>query len=268
MNGYYKGKVAVVTGAASGIGLGLTTGLLQRGAAAVFMADNNEENLKRESGSLDGRFPGKALPVPTNVTAQEQVETLIQKAKAHAGHLDLVFNNAGVGVTIPTEQVTFDIWRRAMDLNFMGIVYGTYSAIPIMREQKSGHIVNTASITGLVPIPYQAVYAATKGAVIMMTESLQYELENEGLSFSVVCPANVATSIFGNTPPPPDAIPVEEAVDYILAEVEKKAIEIILPQLARNLAKTYRENRADFDTWSRGLADTRRENYRTKGTYY
>ena len=268
MNEYYGDKVAVVTGAASGIGLGLTTGLLQRGAAAVFMADNNGENLERESAALNGLFGGRTVPVRTDVTSAEQVEALIRGAKEHAGHLDFVFNNAGAGVTCPTEQITFDIWRRAIDLNQMGIVHGTYAAIPIMREQKSGHIVNTASITGLVPVPYQAVYAATKAAVVMMTESLQYELENEGISFSVVCPANVATAIFGSVPPPPDAIPVDEAVEYILAEVGKKSLEIILPQLARDFAKGYREDRPQFDAWVRQLADTRRENYRTKGTYY
>ena len=80
-------------------------------------------------------------------------------------------------MTYPTEEITFEIWKFIMDLNFMGVVYGTYSAIPIMREQGSGHIVNTASIVGRVPAPYQAVYAASKSAVIAMTESLQYELE-------------------------------------------------------------------------------------------
>lgn len=268
MNGYYQDKVAAVTGAASGIGLGITAGLLQRGAKAVFMADKNEDALNRESAALNARFGAKAFPVPTDVTSQKQVEAFIQKAKAHAGHLDFVFNNAGVGVTIPTEQVTFDIWRKAIDLNFMGVVYGTYAAIPFMREQKSGHIVNTASIAGLIPVPYQAVYAATKAAVLMMTESLQYELECEGLSFSVVCPGNVATGIFGNLPPPPDAVSVEEAVEYIFAEMEKKSLEIVFAQNVRDFAELYRKDRSAFDALARSIAEQRRENYRTKGTYY
>lgn len=171
-------------------------------------------------------------------------------------------------MTLPTEQVTFDLWRKAVDVNLMGVVYGTYAAIPIMREQKSGHIANTASIAGLVPVPYQAVYTATKGAVLMMTQSLQYELEHEGLSFSVLCPGNVATPIFGNSPPPPDAIPVEEAVDYILAEMEKRSLEIVFPEKPRDFARHYRENRPAFDALARSIADERRESYRTKGTYY
>ncbi|MFA5473423.1 MAG: SDR family oxidoreductase, partial [Aminobacteriaceae bacterium] len=198
----------------------------------------------------------------------EQVQKLIGSAKDLEGRLDLVFNNAGTGVTLPTEQITFEIWRFAVDLNLMGIVYGTYSAIPIMREQGFGHIVNAGSITGRVPVPYQAVYAATKSAVISMTESLQYELETEGLQFSVYCPANVRTPIFGTLTPPADSIGVDEAVDYIFGEMEKKSVLIILPESARQFDIAYREHKEMFEKLVRDLAAERRENYRTKGTYY
>ena len=101
-----------------------------------------------------------------------------------------------------------------------------------------------------------------------MTESLQYELEVEGLQFSVFCPGNVITSIFGSMTPPPDAVTVDEAVDYIFQELEKKSLIIIFPQNMREAEHLYRENRAEFDKMIRGLAAERRENYRTKGTYY
>ncbi len=268
MNGYYENKVSAVTGAASGIGLGLVEHLLAKGAAAVFMGDVKEENLTRESKRLNEQYPGKVFPVLADVTKQEQVAELVSRAKTFEGHLDFVFNNAGMGMTLPTEKITFEIWKFVVDLNLMGVVYGTYGAIPVMREQGFGHIVNTGSITGRVPVPYQAVYAATKAAVISMTESLQYELETEGLNFSVFCPGNVATAIFGDVPPPPDAVGVDEAVEHILAEVEKKSLLIIFPQTMRDFDATYRERREEFDVFARKLAAERRENYRTKGTYF
>jgi NAD(P)-dependent dehydrogenase (short-subunit alcohol dehydrogenase family) len=266
MSGYFENKVAVVTGAASGLGLGITEALLARGARAVFMADVNDENLARESKRLRSAG-GTVIPRHTDVTKLDQVEALIRAAKDFDGHLDFVFNNAGMGMTLPTEKITFDIWNFVVNLNLLGVVHGTYTAIPIMREQGFGHIVNTGSIAGRIPLPYQAVYAATKSAVISMTESLQYELEVEGLSFSVFCPANVRTAIFGEMAPPPDSITVEEAVEYVFAELEKKTIVIVLPEAARKFDRIYREQYEEFQRLAREMAAERRENYRTKGTY-
>jgi len=268
MSGYFENKVAAVTGAASGIALEMTEQLLKRGAKAVFMGDVKEENLTRESKRLEGKYPGKVFPMLTDVTERNQVARLIEGAAKYAGHLDFVCNIAGMGMTLPTEQITFEIWDYIIDLNLKGVVYGTYTAIPIMRKQGFGHIVNASSIAGLVPVPYQAVYAATKAAVISMTESLQYELEVEGLYFSVFCPHNVRTPIFGDMAPPADSIGVDEAVEYILQEIEKKSVVIVLPQSARDFYALYREHKEEFDKFARNLAAERRENYRTKGVYY
>lgn len=268
MNGYFENKVAAVTGAASGIALGMTEHLLSRGVLAVFMGDVKEENLAKEADRLRNLYPGKVFPLLTDVTKLEQVHELVQSARAFDGHLDFLFNIAGMGMTLPTEQITFEIWKFLIDLNIMGVVYGTYSAIPIMREQGFGHIINAGSIAGAIPIPFQAVYAATKGAVIRMTESLQYELENEGLQFTVFCPGNVRTAIFGDMAAPADSVSVDEAVEYIFGEMEKKSLNVIFPESMRQFEKLFREKREDFDKFSRQVADERRENYRTKGTYY
>jgi short-subunit dehydrogenase len=268
MSGYFHDKVAALTGAASGIALEMAEQMLAGGARAVFMGDFKEENLMNEARRLEKQYPGKVFPVLTDVTKREQVANLVESAAEYEGHLDFVCNVAGIGMTLPTEQITFEIWDSIIDLNIKGVVYGTYTAIPIMRKQGFGHIINAGSVAGLLPIPYQAVYAATKAAVISMTESLQYELETEGLQFSVFCPANVRTAIFGGLEPPPDSIGVDEAVKYILAEVERKSVLIVLPQNTRDFYDLYCRNRKDFDSLARKLAAERRENYRTKGTYF
>ena len=267
MSGYFFEKVAAVTGAASGIGLGLTEEILARGAAAVFMGDLKEENLARESARLEEKYPGKIFPVVTDVTRLEDVQNLVGKTADFNGKLDFIFNNAGVGMTLPTEQITFEIWRFLVDLNIMGVAHGTYCAIPIMKKQGCGHIVNAGSVAGLVPVAYQAVYAATKAAVISMTESLQYELEADGLSFSAYCPGNVVTGVFGEVAPPPDSISVREAVGYILGGVEEKKMLIPLPESVKGFYDLYRLRREDFDKFMRNMAAERRENYRTKGSY-
>jgi short-subunit dehydrogenase len=101
-----------------------------------------------------------------------------------------------------------------------------------------------------------------------MTESLQYELEVEGLNFSVICPGNIRTAIFGDQTPPPNSITVDDAVDYVFQELEKKSLIIILPKEMRDYDRLYREDRPEFDKIARTAAAERRENYRTKGTYY
>ncbi|MDD4734746.1 MAG: SDR family NAD(P)-dependent oxidoreductase [Kiritimatiellae bacterium] len=268
MSTVFENTVAVVTGAASGIGLGITEHLLRRGARGVFMGDFSEGPLMREAERLRQTYPERVFPVLTNVTEEKQVKTLIQSAEALEGHLDFVFNNAGAGATIPVEQTTFEIWKKVLDLNLMGVVYGTYTAIPIMRKQGFGHIVNTASLAGLLPIPYQPIYGASKSAIISMTESLQYELECEGLHFSVFCPSDIKTPIYGDLPPPPQAISVDEAITELLDAVEKRTLLIVLPESARALDQLYRTNRPAYDQMIRDMAAQRRENYKTKGTYY
>jgi short-subunit dehydrogenase len=268
MSGYYQDKVAALTGAASGIALEMTEQMLSRGAKAVSMGDFKEENLNREADRLEKLYPGKVFPMLTDVTKKEHINRLAENAANHAGHLDFFCNVAWIGMTLPTEQITFEIWDSIIDLNIKGVVYGTYTAIPIMRKQGFGHIVNAGSIAGLLPIPCQAVYAATKAAVISMTESLQYELETEGVQFSVFCPVNVRTAIFGGLEAPPDSIGVDEAVKYILTEVERKSVLIVLPQNTREFYNLYCRNRKDFDGLARKPAAERRENYRTKGTYF
>jgi len=265
MRAYYENKVAAITGAASGIGLAVTELLLENGAT-VFMADINAEGLRQQADRLNGIHPGKAIAVVTDVTKAEQVKALVEQAAAHAGHLDFLFNNAGIGATLPYEQITLEMWKVAMDVNLWSVIYGIHVALPIMRKQRHGHIVNTSSAAGVVAFPFQAVYSATKFAVAGMTQCLRYELWDENVRFTTVCPGNVATAIFkGAAKIPEDAVPADEAAKIILEGVARNENLIVFPEACRQLRRLPDEQ---LEAWLVNLSSERHENYRTKGTYF
>jgi NAD(P)-dependent dehydrogenase (short-subunit alcohol dehydrogenase family) len=271
---YFRGKGCVVTGAASGIGFALTDALLQAGAV-VFMADRDTKTLTSAVEQL-GTYAGRVHSMSVDVTNQGQVQHMVADAASRHGRLDVLFNNAGIGGTIQISEVTLEHWRRIIDINLWGVIYGIDAALPIMRKQGGGHIVNTASIAGLLPIPFQALYGATKYAVVGLSECLRFELEDEGIHLSVVCPGNVASRIFG-TPilgerieakPPADAIPAAEAAKTILAGVANKEGIIVLPEKFRQMWRQYWNSPEAFESILRDMARQRRSSYQSKGSYY
>jgi len=271
---YFRGKGCVVTGAASGIGFAVTEALLQVGAV-VFMADRDTKTLASAVEQLS-TYAERVQSMSVDVSNQEQVQHLVEDAASRHGRLDVLFNNAGIGVTIPIGEVTLEHWRRIIDINLWGVIYGIDAALPIMRRQGGGHIVNTASVAGLIPFPYQALYAASKYGVVGLSECLRFELEDEGIHFSVVCPGDVATRIYG-TPilgervevkPPPGAIPAEEAAQTILTGVANKEGIIVLPEKARQLWREYCKSPDSLETYLLELARQRRRALLSKGSYY
>lgn len=202
MKAYYQNKVAVVTGGASGIGLGLCELLLSFDAKAVVMADVNAANLTRECARLEATYPGKVLGVQTDVTKQDEVAALMRRAAAFGGgRIDMLFNNAGLGLMKPFDQTTDEDWARAFAINFYGALYGIRAVLPIMRAQGGGQIANTASGIGFLPMPYQTMYSATKAALIGLTGSLRAELWDENIRLNTVIPGTVATAIWKGKAP-------------------------------------------------------------------
>lgn len=202
MKEYYQNKVAVVTGGASGIGLALCEMLLSLDAKAVVMADINAENLARESARLQAAYPGKVLGVTTDVTKKEDVAALIHRAAAFGnGRIDILFNNAGLGLMKPFEETTDEDWGRAFAINFYGALYGIKAVLPVMRAQGGGQIANTASGIVFSPMPYQTMYSATKAALLALTSSLRAELWDDNIRFSTVIPGTVATAIWQGKAP-------------------------------------------------------------------
>jgi NAD(P)-dependent dehydrogenase (short-subunit alcohol dehydrogenase family) len=219
MEEYYVNKVAVVTGGASGIGLALCEMLLSFGAETVVMADVNADKLKKETARLDADCPGKVLGVQTDVTRQEQVVELIRRAAEFgSGRIDLLFNNAGLGLLKAFDETTDADWKFAYDVNFFGALYGIRAVLPIMRAQGGGHIANTASGIGFCPMAFQSMYSATKAALIAMTTSLRFEFWDENIRFSTVIPGTVATPIWEGHAPS-FAITPEESARGILKGV-------------------------------------------------
>ncbi len=261
---HFGGKVCVVTGAASGIGFAVSEALLRAGATVV-LADRDAGQLASAVDRLRGH-DGRVHSVPVDVTSQPQVQELVDGTGSRHGSLDFLFNNAGVGGTLPIAEATLEHWRRIVDLNLWGVIYGVHAALPVMRRQGSGHIVNTASLAGLVPFPYQSLYCTTKYGVVGMSECLRYELAADGIKVSVVCPGNVVSRIFSttimgevlDTKPPEDAIPAEEAARIILAGVANGEGIIAFPDKPRELWRRYASSPQDVEGYLRDLADQRR----------
>ncbi|OPX62186.1 MULTISPECIES: SDR family oxidoreductase [unclassified Methanoregula] len=236
MSNAFEGKIAVVTGGTSGIGGAVSEELLKRGAT-VWVIGSRQESVEKAKKSL-AAYP-KARFAAVDVTVGDQVKEMIGTCVRVDGRLDYLFNNAGIGMTHPSRHLTLDMWKKAVDLNLWGVIYGIHYALPVMLAQKGGHIVNTSSVAGIIAPPSQAVYCATKYAVTGMTESLRYEFSDQGISFTTVCPANVATAIFGSAEVPKEAIPADEAARIILDGVEKKEGLVIFPEFARNLYERF-----------------------------
>jgi NAD(P)-dependent dehydrogenase (short-subunit alcohol dehydrogenase family) len=192
----FQGKVAVVTGAASGIGRGLAERCAQEGMKVV-LADIEELALMRASQELKATG-AQVLAVLTDVSKVTDVEALAQKTMATYGTVHLLFNNAGVGAGTVIWESTLADWEWTLDVNLWGVIHGIRTFVPLMLEQQTeGHIVNTASIAGLTAGPGLGIYKVTKHGVVTLSETLYHELALRGsnIKVSVLCPGFVNTRI-------------------------------------------------------------------------
>ncbi|HOI58107.1 MAG: SDR family NAD(P)-dependent oxidoreductase [Methanoculleus sp.] len=273
---YYKDKVCIVTGANSGIGYAISEELAKRGAI-VYMAGRSPEKIAKAAGELSA-YGDRVRPLIMDVTKEEDVRKGIEGVVAEASRLDILFNNAGVGGTIPFEMATLEDWKTIIDTNLWSVIYGVHAAVPIMLEQGFGHIVNTSSIAGIVPPPFQALYSLTKYGVTGLTECLKYEYAEKGLHFSTICPANIATPIFnkgidgqarGDLRIPDDAYPADKAASLIADRVaEHKGIIVVPEEPYTDLWKGYILDRPEIEEWLQKMAHDRRVAFETGGTYF
>lgn len=199
-----KGRVAVVTGGANGIGFGLARRFVEEGMKVV-ICDVNVEELNRAVSALTDAG-GEVLGQRTDVSDAAQVQALADTAVAHFGAVHVLCNNAGVGGYQRFTSLTAESWQWQMGVNLWGPIHGCRIFLPILAAQDEAHIVNTSSMAGFIYPPYHQPYAVTRAGVVALSESLyrEFELEKPHIGVSVLCPAFVKTRIadFERNAPP------------------------------------------------------------------
>ncbi|MDO5114599.1 MAG: SDR family oxidoreductase [Synergistaceae bacterium] len=235
---HYSGKNAIVTGAASGIGLALIEELLSLGAAKTLLADFSRENLEKAVARLSEEYPGRVRGVVCDVTKENEVAAMIaEAAEFFGGRIELLVNNAGKGFAgffaesscdmeragrlLDIRIQSNDDWENAFALNFYGALYGCRAVIPYMLKAGGGEVVNIISGVAFSPMPLQTMYAATKAALMALTLSLRAEYWEENIRFIPATPGTTATSIWrrgdGEDLTPPAAQSPRESAARILA---------------------------------------------------
>lgn len=211
-------KIAVVTGAGSGIGEAIAT-LLHEEGAKVILAGRNKDKLQNVANQL---AQDSVKVVPTDVTKKEEVDELIKMAQQTFGGLDIVINSAGQMLSSKITDYQVDEWDSMIDVNIKGTLYTAKAALPTMLEQSSGHLINIASISGFEVTKSSTIYSATKAAVHTITQGLEKELAKTGVKVTSISPGMVDTAITATYNPtdrkklePQD---IAEAVLYALTQ--------------------------------------------------
>jgi NADP-dependent 3-hydroxy acid dehydrogenase YdfG len=188
-----SGKIAFVTGGASGIGAALATKLADEGAE-VWIADRQIDAAQALAQRLNS-VGAQAHAIELDVRSYPSFERAVAEVVQQSGRIDYLFNNAGIGVSGEVDSYTLDDWNDVFDVNLRGVVHGIQAVYPIMIGQHCGHIVNTASMAGLVASPGLASYTATKHAVVGISKALRVEAERHGVQVSVFCPGVIRTPL-------------------------------------------------------------------------
>ncbi|NMV36115.1 SDR family oxidoreductase [Staphylococcus aureus] len=211
-------KIAVVTGAGSGIGEAIAT-LLHEEGAKVVLAGRNKDKLQNVANQL---AQDSVKVVPTDVTNKEEVDELMKIAQQTFGGLDIVINSAGQMLSSKITDYQVDEWGSMIDVNIKGTLYTAQAALPTMLEQSSGHLINIASISGFEVTKSSTIYSATKAAVHTITQGLEKELAKTGVKVTSISPGMVDTAITAAYNPSDrkklDPQDIAEAVLYALTQ--------------------------------------------------
>lgn len=192
-----RGKVVVITGASTGIGQAASEAFAREGATVV-LAARSEGRLERIAADIE-RAGGRAVPVAVDVTDRSAVFEKMNEVAASQGSIDVLVNNAGIGLLSPVDGMDPEELKRIFEVNFFGLIWCTQAVLPHMIRQQSGRIVNVSSVAGKRALPHISAYCASKFAVQAFSDSLRMEVAEHGIAVTVLCPPRVDTT-FHDTP--------------------------------------------------------------------
>jgi NAD(P)-dependent dehydrogenase (short-subunit alcohol dehydrogenase family) len=193
-----SGRVAIVTGGSRGIGFAVAQLLRRRGANAV-ITGATESVLAAARELEQERGEGAVMPVRADVRSFEQMQQVMKDTVSRFGGLDLLVNNAGVGIWKPVADMSVDEWHQVLDTNLTGVFHCCHAALPHLRARGGGWIINISSLAGTNPFPGAAAYCATKAGLNAFSEALMQEVRHEGIRVACIAPGSVRTGFAGRT---------------------------------------------------------------------
>jgi short-subunit dehydrogenase len=230
----FQEQIILITGASNGIGRCLALDLAARGAIVVGCG-RSLERLQATAAEMQRTSP-LSTAIQCDVAKLDQVRAMVTGVLAKFGKIDILINNAGIGMRKPFADTPIEMIEELMRTNYFGVVYCTHEALPSMIARGSGHIVNISSVAGKIGTPNIAGYCASKFAMNGLSESLYYELAPHGVTVSVICPGPVRTDFnksFADTPPKsPEALVVsaEFVSAAVIKAIENRRFEVVLPR--------------------------------------
>jgi NADP-dependent 3-hydroxy acid dehydrogenase YdfG len=241
-NARFANKIVIITGASSGIGRATALAFAREGATTVLVS-RSEEKLQKVANEIR-LFNPSTLVIPTDVSLQEKVHSMVEKVQTEYGRVDILVNNAGTAFVGPIGGERFlEDTREMMEVDFYGTVYCTKAVLPIMQRQGAGHIVNMSSVVGRKAFPHFAGYSASMHAISAFSDALRQELHESGIYVSIIHPALTQTAMLSHVSPsdmPPPfrrmtPITAESVAEAVLKAVDKKHIRVIVPSQPKRL---------------------------------